>query len=250
MFPNDWTAVSGGGDSCVALRSDGTLWSWKYHPSESGGDVRHTPVNYSNDWAAVSASARHVLALKRDGSLWAWGANLNGMLGLGDERERLVPTRVDAARDWASISAGLVSSLAVKRDGSLWAWGAGCNGRLGLDDYADRLVPTRVGETSTWSAISAWGEHSLALQRDGSLWAWGDNKYGEFGLGDQLRSRLGPTRVGEANDWVMARAGSHCSFGLKRDGSLWAWGRNEWFQLGLSDTMALSSPAKLTRGRV
>jgi alpha-tubulin suppressor-like RCC1 family protein len=188
--------------------------------------------------------------VKRDGSLWAWGDNRSGQLGLGDERERLAPTRVDGASDWASTSAGGNHSVAVKSDGSLWAWGWGSNGRLGLGDYRDRFTPTRVGEASTWATASAHGEHCLALQRDGSLWAWGDNKYGVFGVGDEVRSRLGPTRVGEANDWAMASAGGDCSLALKRDGTLWAWGMNAYFRLGLGHPRRLSVPTQVKRGSV
>ena len=58
------------------------------------------------EWAAIAGGAGHSLALKSDGSLWAWGGNSYGALGLGDYKNRNVPTRVGTANDWAVIAGG------------------------------------------------------------------------------------------------------------------------------------------------
>ena len=78
--------------------------------------------------------------------------------------------------------------------------------------------------------------HTVAVKTDGTLWAWGYNAYGQLGLGDlgrPLRADAGRHRqpTGSA-----VAAGLRFSFGLKTDGSLWAWGQNDYGQLGLGDT--------------
>ena len=98
---SDWAAVSCGGDQALALKNDGTLWTWGSNAyGQLGlGDTteRNTPTEVGNgsDWAAVSCGGGvYALALKKDGTLWAWGENGAGQLGLGDTTNRLTPTEV------------------------------------------------------------------------------------------------------------------------------------------------------------
>ena len=49
-------------------------------------------------WPAIAAGGYHSVVLKADGSLWAWGCNERGQLGLGDDVNRKVPTRIGVAR--------------------------------------------------------------------------------------------------------------------------------------------------------
>ena len=43
---------------------------------------------------AISACDQHNLVLSRDGSVFAFGLNYHGRLGLGDQENRLTPTRI------------------------------------------------------------------------------------------------------------------------------------------------------------
>jgi alpha-tubulin suppressor-like RCC1 family protein len=73
---------------------------------------------------------------------------------------------------------------------------------------------------------------TLALKHNGSLWAWGYNIHGQ--LGDEtIVDKDVPTRVvSDADDWEAVSAGLFHTLALKSDGTLWAWGRNEYGQLG------------------
>ncbi len=130
------------------------------------------------------------------------------------------------------IAAGDYHTLAIHKDGSLWAWGKNDLGQLGLGDYLDRKVPTRVGNATDWVAVAAGADHSLALKSSGTLWAWGYNYYGELGLGNTNNTLVvTPTQV-VGTGWTAMAAGGHYSLGLKTDGTLYAWGRNEYGQFG------------------
>jgi trimeric autotransporter adhesin len=135
----------------------------------------------------------------------------------------------------AQIGAAWFASYAIERDGSLWAWGANRLGELGLGDTKRRLSPQRVGAGTAWTRVAGGDQFCLALKRDGSLWAWGSNDMGQLGLGRGSNApRLRPRRVGSGL-WKAIGAGSEFSIGIKRDGSLWAWGNNYLGQLGLGD---------------
>jgi alpha-tubulin suppressor-like RCC1 family protein len=93
---NDWIEVSARGGYVLALKSDGTLWSWREaNPDEDRGPAegQPTPVRVGRDsnWLHVASGGRHAAAIKTDGTLWTWGDNSEGQLGLGSETRRTKP---------------------------------------------------------------------------------------------------------------------------------------------------------------
>ena len=196
-------------------------------------------VNVLSNVAAIAAGNYHSLALTRDGSVWAWGDNCYGQLGLGDNDDRNTPQKIEVLSNVAAIVAGGYYSLALARDGSVWAWGDNEYGQLGLGTsgygtYED--TPRKVNVLSNVAAIVAGGCHSLALARDGRVWAWGYNYCGQLGLGTSGGSwadESTPQKVNALSNVAAIVAGDYHSLALDRDGSVWAWGYNEYGQLGL-----------------
>jgi len=94
------TAISAGEEHTVALKSDGTVWTWGYNKYGQLGDgtkkTRKTPVRVTglSDVTAISAGLYHTLALKTDETVWAWGANAGGQLGDGTTTNRKIPVQV------------------------------------------------------------------------------------------------------------------------------------------------------------
>lgn len=84
----------------VALKSDGTVWTWGWNAGGQLGDGttigRTTPVQVKNltDVVAIAAGQGHTVALKRDGTVWAWGYNGYGQLGDGTTTTRTTPVQV------------------------------------------------------------------------------------------------------------------------------------------------------------
>ena len=82
----DWLSVAAGDSSCLAIKSDGTLWAWGENLHYQLGDgtkiTRPTPVPSipGNDWKQAVAAGANSFALKNDGTLWAWGNNWAGQL--------------------------------------------------------------------------------------------------------------------------------------------------------------------------
>jgi alpha-tubulin suppressor-like RCC1 family protein len=251
-----FTAVSAGPFS-VALASNGTAWAWGHGEIGDGGTSQSqsdVPVKVRMPagvkFTAVSAGG---LALAADGSVWAWGDNSFGQLGNGTTVSSSVPVKVrmPAGVTFTSVSAGAggpigPTSLALASDGTAWAWGSNTDGELGDGTRGTpSTVPVRVSMPAgaTFTSVSAGGDHSLALASDGTAWAWGSNTDGEFGNGTMGFSTV-PVRVRMPAGvrFTHVSAGWEYSLALGSDGSAWAWGGNEYGQLGTGKPGDASTP--------
>ena len=151
--------------------------------------------------------------------------------------------RLPAGNHAPMVSLGDSHGIVLAGDGTLWSWGGEDRGwpvlGLGRTNLSESLV--RIVPDTNWISVSAGDAHNLALKSDGSIWAWGANYRGQLGDGKSgARLTNGgpnmvnkPIRTVEGNDWVNVQAGFATGYALKRDGSLWAWGLNNFGQLGI-----------------
>ncbi|MCL1864681.1 MAG: hypothetical protein FWF73_02595 [Spirochaetes bacterium] len=254
---DNWIAVSTRGYYyAVAIKTDGSLWAWGNNDGGQLGDGtttnRLTPAKIGSDtWTTVSAGYYYAVAIKTDGSLWAWGANYYGQLGDGTTTNRLTPTKVVGSDTWKAVSAGASHTIAIKTDGSLWAWGSNSFGQLGDDTTTDRNAPVQIGTDTNWKALSAGVLYTAAIKTDGTLWTWGSNEFGL--LNDDITAYSEtPIKIGDrwkevsisntinssstSGDYIMA---------IKGDGVLWAWGNNQYGQLGDATKTGRRTPARV-----
>jgi len=207
-FLDDIVDVSAGWFHSLAVKADGTVWSWgKNHYGQLGdgttkGHYRPVQVVGLSDVISVAAGNGYSLALKSDGTVWAWGWNRNGQLGDGTYYEKGSPIPIQVLgpggagylTDIVAIAVGQHHSLALRSDGTVWAWGCNKYGQLGDGTTKDRHTPVQVIGLNDVIAIAAGYYHSLALKSDGTVWAWGCNRYGQLGDGT-TRERHKPVQV-------------------------------------------------------
>ncbi|WP_147443554.1 RCC1 domain-containing protein [Corallococcus sicarius] len=127
-------SISRGGLFMLALRADGSIWSWgepgAYQAPHSTQPP--TPVQSLTGVIAVSAGYNHALAVCADGTIWSWGNNGYGQLGDGSMMPRALPAQVPGLSDGVAVAAATYgNSLAVRADGTVWAWGNNSYGQLG-----------------------------------------------------------------------------------------------------------------------
>ena len=93
--------------------------------------------------------------------------------------------------------------------------------------------------------ISAGDGHAIALMPDGRLYSWGRNEFGQAGgFGPGLTQWISPTiYLQRATNWARIAAGDNHSLAIKSDGSLWAWGRNDYGQMGIGRYDDATSPS-------
>jgi alpha-tubulin suppressor-like RCC1 family protein len=215
----NWVAVSAGLDHSLAVRSDGTLWSWGYNglgqlgQGDTSERLVPTQVGSATTWAFVNGSGDDSSAIRTDGTLWTWGSNTLGRTGLGiDTGTTLAPTQVGSDSDWAAVSGAPFGAtrLGLRADGTLWSWGYNSNGATGLGTSSgSTLTPTQIGADADWAQASVGNGHSVGVRTDGTLWSWGTNSLGATGLGVSTGENWTPVQVGSAATWEAVSAGGY-----------------------------------------
>ncbi|MDR1330126.1 MAG: CAP domain-containing protein [Oscillospiraceae bacterium] len=237
----------------MVIKADDSLWRWgdNYYGEVGDGTTenRPTPVKIMDD----VAWAQGTLAIKKDGSLWSWG----DFSGDGTSEARLSPLKI-MNNVKSAFTQGNSYKLALKNDGTLWAWDRRLAPRsVGVGDgSAERcLAPVMILENV--ESICAGSQNAYAVKEDGSLWGWGKNKsfpYTEQSvslLGDgTTEDRLSPVKI--MDDVTAVKTSYETTMAIKKDGSLWVWGDNEYGHLGL-ETMGpgmkrVMRPTKLLDG--
>ena len=195
--------VAAGGRHTVALKKDGTVWTWGYNAHGELGDgtavTKYYPVQvqtgeqksgtgYLENIIEIAAGAYHNLALAKDGTVWAWGYNGYGQLGNNTATNSSLPVKVTGLTDAVSIAAGYYNSFAVRKDGSVWSWGHNAYGSLGNGNTSNQYIPRRVLGGASGSQyltdiveVKAATYHTLALKANGTVYAWGYNGLGQLG---------------------------------------------------------------------
>lgn len=107
------------------------------------------------------------------------------------------------------------------------------------------LIANSISYGQCWNLIAGGNNHSLGLKSDGTLWAWGTNGDGQCGQGNFLGGTGAPTRVGLESNWTFIATGNKCSYAIKNDGTLWAWGINDFGQLGDGTLIKKNIPTQI-----
>lgn len=125
----DVTAVRGGEYHGMALRADGTVWTWGSNSRGTLGNgvecvdgapepcASATPVQVVGLDDVTTLAAFHAggYALRADGTVWSWGANYLGALGNGTAAgNSTVPVRIQTLSGITGLGSGAGSGYAIK----------------------------------------------------------------------------------------------------------------------------------------
>lgn len=258
----DMVAVAGGSNHSLAVKSDGSVYTWGGNnrgqlgydpdPATTTFEDSSTPGQVSGltDVVAVAGGASYSLALKSDGTMWAWGNNDVGQLGNGESGSGLTsitPVQVEDPSDASGFFTGVVAvaagshhSLAVKSDGTVWAWGWNLYGQLGDGTTTNSSTPVQASNLTGATDVSGGNFHSVALKSDGTVWAWGRNDKGQLGHDPNpatsgFQNSSTPSQVSGLTDVKDVASGlNHNLVATNTSGAVWAWGCNDYGQLGNS----------------
>ena len=106
----NWANIGTDGGYCLAVRTDGTLWSWGYQNRGTLGQNSHniclsSPVQVGGgtDWPKTGEihAGTTVGIIKTDGTLWMWGDASYGESGQNNRIARSSPVQVPGT--WAEL---------------------------------------------------------------------------------------------------------------------------------------------------
>ncbi|HET7487053.1 MAG TPA: hypothetical protein VFJ85_03935, partial [Acidimicrobiales bacterium] len=227
--PSLVSALGAGVGHSVALKSDGTVWTWGSNSSGQLGNNNTgvnslTPVQVQKFATAgppvtvtpltgvtkIAVGLYHNLALTTSKNVFAWGSNATGRLGDNTTTDRPYAVNVLATAGSSptnllalDIAAGQQHSLAVKianpsdTSGTAVSWGNNNALQLGLNETSgtptgQKNLPSTVGGSSALTGVlqvSAGGGHSLA-RKAASVYSWGSNASGQLGLGNTTNTSV------------------------------------------------------------
>ena len=264
-------AISATHGYSLALLRDGEVMAWGDDQDGRMGDGAEgnrgssdvpVPVQGLTEATGISAGQFHALAVLKNGTVMTWGHGERGALGDGTTMKKSdVPVPVNGITNAVAVAAGNVHSLVLLRSGTVLSFGASEFGQLGDGFQRPSYVPVPVSGLSEVTAISAGGWQNLALLQNGTVMAWGWNKSGELGVG----SRNGPESCGhwgcsrvpipvsglEHVTAISAASNSNTrthnltGLALLENGTVMAWGGNEYGQLGDGTTTASGTPVEV-----
>ena len=260
-----WKHASNAYGAMMGSKTDGTLWAWGFNYfgqlGQNEGQSNNTksyssPVQIHGDatnWNGAQYTFKlgriWAGAIKTDGTLWTWGKNEKGQLGqnAGNNVHQSSPTQVPGTT-WSIFSANNEQAFAIKTDGTLWGWGKNDSGAMGQNQAEPALSaissPTQIPGT-TWRSVNGSSFFNLATKTDGTLWSWGASSYGRLGqnLGPG-NNRSSPVQI-PGTTWDKIAATSTSALATKTDGTMWAWGAQQYGQLGVNSVVSYSSPVQI-----
>ncbi|MFB5684120.1 stalk domain-containing protein [Paenibacillus terreus] len=199
--------AAAGEDFGVALLEDGTVWSWgRYRNEALAQDARKpAPVPGLSNVVQVAADGRNAYAVKSDGSLWKWRepsapSNTDGAVSLH-------PVKIMGFSKIKQVSANNDQLYALDSKGKLWT----LSGSGKAKSYHSEL---------TIQSVRAGDGYVLLLTAQGDVFSFGSTVTGKQG---KVAGLLGVTAIG---------AGSHHNLAITKDGRVWGWGGDKYYETG------------------
>jgi len=231
--------IAQGGASRLAVKSDGTVWSWGANNSgqlglgfaSSNDTLTPSQIPGLSDVVEAEFGSTFAIARLGGGSVRTWGAGSNYRLGNNSTVNQPTPQDIGLA-NIVDIAAGQQFGLALSSDGTVKGWGLNSNGQLGNNSKTaapvpiDVLNPAGTAPLTGIAAIAAGTSFSLALDSQGRVWAWGYGGSGQLGQGNLLDSLLPVQIPGLPSDIVSIAAASNTAFAVDSQGRVWGCGSN------------------------
>lgn len=236
--------VRAGGSFGIAVDAQGGVWGWGDNANGQLGNGNNKRV-YLPKAAAVGLDGTQVvdvqcgnvntLFLMQDGTVYTCGYNNYGQQGLPEGGSHIfTPTQIPGLENIAQIACGFGQCLARTADGEVYAWGRNSNGQIGDGTRKSAKAPVKLGLTDIVD-IQCGGKFCMALDKNGDIWGWGDNEYGQLVDASNYKNILTPVKLSISGRFTQLACGGDIGFGMDADGVLWAWGRNDYWQLGVDN---------------
>lgn len=205
----------------------------------------------------ISAGCNHA-AFIVDGKIFTYGLNDKGQLGRSlEETEKkkkysYIPKEVGGVPEdikFKNVCCGFKHTLAIDENNDLHSWGWGGNffkGANGLGHGAKenvffpQIVESLQSDKIEVANIACGEQHSLILGKNGKVYSCGKGEFGRLGRGnhgDQLFFE--EIDFFTTNNIIIKHVccGNSFSAALSNNGEVYVWGRNDYGQLGIENSI-------------
>lgn len=148
-----------------------------------------------------------------------------------------ITTSAQSEKYWVDADLSGSHILAIRNDGTLWSQG-------GYNVYGELGNGTYTGEKRTSIKI----KNKVALYKD-KVYRKEIQKIGDENKAIKEKANNRFMQVGTDTDWKMVWTMTETSLALKTDGTLWAWGNNEYGILGDSVIFSANHPQQVGTDR-
>ena len=146
-------------------------------------------------------------------------------------------------------------TAATLENGDVWIWGyrnmgLQGNGQIKVDMKSEpQRVKKFVDLDLNIIQIATGRFHIIALDENGDVWGWGRNKYREATGGVETNDKYVaiPVKVLEGQRVVNIYCTDNTSFALTAEGEIWSWGRGNYGEAGLDNTLLRNDVKKIPR---
>ncbi|XP_049850064.1 regulator of chromosome condensation-like [Schistocerca gregaria] len=192
-------------------------------------------------------------------SVWTWGCNDLYALGrrTNGEDDQITPKSITGLTDVVQVSVGDNHMLALKSNGQVYYWGCyrDMNGILGFkfESKATKQLNPELLDISLKKKIVqiASGENSsFALTDGGKVYVWGDARIC-LRTSPRTNTRycgLKPSIILCNQKFKKIFAGGFHVLLIAADGALWALGLNNYSQLGVDESLELTTRPRRVLG--
>lgn len=117
----------------------------------------------------ISCGYRHLLIIDMDNNIWSIGYNKYGQLGLGDNRDRSIPTQIPNIKAKQLATGMAHHSMIIDMDDNVWVWGYNLYGQLGIGHNNDINIPIIIPNLKA-TQISISYRTSIILDQNNNIW--------------------------------------------------------------------------------
>ncbi|KAL4692561.1 hypothetical protein H8959_016371 [Pygathrix nigripes] len=190
-------AVNSGGKHCLALSSEGEVYSWGEAEDGKLGHGNRSPCDRPRvieslrgiEVVDVAAGGAHSACVTAAGDLYTWGKGRYGRLGHSDSEDQLKPKLVEALQGHRVVDiacgSGDAQTLCLTDDDTVWSWGDGDYGKLGRGGSDGCKVPMKIDSLTGLGVVKVecGSQFSVALTKSGAVYTWGKGDYHRLGHG-------------------------------------------------------------------
>ncbi len=267
----DIVAIDAGEAHSIALKSDGTVWTWGCNINGRLGNGTQTNSSVAiqipdfSSVAAISAGGKHSTALKNDGTVWSWGYNGYGQLGNNTTTNSFSPTQASDLNNVVSIDSGANHTLALLSNGDVYGWGRNDYGQLGMgyietstdnsgnvvntpkNNYTARIkIPTKAMGTIQQQAMGIFCNENVSyVSTENKVYSTGYDFYGQLGQNYSYNTKTSIPGSVSIDGISKLSIGTQHVLMINNSNQIWGCGNNTYGQLDTARTDKRGLPRKL-----